>query len=141
RPRATGRRPVLLRQRAALLYRHPRRVHRRDPHPGAQAPARGGTGADQLLELMIRTALVLAIISMGLCGCGKRTDTPTLVIWLQDDQCIAFGGIGIISHGVYVVAKSDRNEILIGNGSKKAHWSGLSASDRQVVFVFKGKVF
>ena len=47
-PRAARHRRLLLRQRAAVLHRHPRRVHRVDPHAGVPSPARGREGAHQL---------------------------------------------------------------------------------------------
>ena len=47
-PRAAGDRHVLLRRRAALLHRHPRRVHRRDPHAGLPPAAGDREGAHQL---------------------------------------------------------------------------------------------
>ena len=50
RPRlgAFGDRRVLLRERSAVLHRHPRRIHRVDPHAGLSPPTGGREGAHQL---------------------------------------------------------------------------------------------
>ena len=48
RPGAARDRRLLLRERATVLHRHPRRVHRVDPHPGLSSPAGDREGAHQL---------------------------------------------------------------------------------------------
>ncbi len=54
--------------------------------------------------------------------------------------CFAKGGIGIIIKGIYVVLKSDKNELLLGS-EKKDKWVGQDASKREIVIYFRNKIW
>jgi len=56
---------------------------------------------------------------------------------ITKNECIAKGGVGIVSKDFYVVTKSEKNELILPNHER---WSGLERTIPQVVYVREGKV-
>jgi len=56
----------------------------------------------------------------------------------QKNQCLSKGGMGIVAKRFFVVLRSDRNELILPDGKS---WTGRAASERECVFVLRGKVF
>jgi hypothetical protein len=71
-------------------------------------------------------ALVLLAASMHTANAG-----------IADEQYLAKGGIGIASQNVYVVVKSEFNEIVLPSD----RWSGSSRSTPEVVYVQDSKAY
>lgn len=53
------------------------------------------------------------------------------------DRCLAKGGLGIINPSLYIIVKSDRNQLLNAGET----WTGRDASSREVVMYFDQRVF
>jgi len=60
------------------------------------------------------------------------------LISFSDNQCVAKGGIGIINRSLYIVSRSNKNELKLRDGKE---WTGHSAEAPEVVTVFKEEVF
>ncbi len=59
---------------------------------------------------------------------------------LEDEENAAFskGGVGIINPDVYIVVRSNNNELILGNNRK--HWIGLPSDRKQIVIVIGDQV-
>lgn len=54
------------------------------------------------------------------------------------NRCFSKGGLGIVNTSLYIAVKAAKNELRFG---EKETWSGLEASQSEVVIFFEGKVW
>jgi hypothetical protein len=88
------------------------------------------------LKLLI---CLFVISSLGVKLIASDQAEPQMKTQLEENQAYSKGHIGIITHGLYIVVSSDKNELILGD-NPHVHWFGLPSSDRQVVIIFKGQV-
>jgi hypothetical protein len=85
------------------------------------------------------TALAVPLFSSGGVSqtVGKQ-DAAKERTMFATNRCFSKGGLGIVNTSLYIVVKSAKNELLLG---EKKSWSGLDASNPEVVVFFDGKVW
>ena len=57
---------------------------------------------------------------------------------LETNVAMSLGGVGIINTHLYILTKSDKNELLLDDHKR---WTGHSLTKPQVVIFYQGKVY
>ena len=87
------------------------------------------------MRLAHLSVLLLMAASVQLCSqsTSDRVSNP-----VSANECLGKGGIGIISTSLYIDLRSDRNQLILTDGSK---WTGSDAALSETVIVFNGKAW
>jgi hypothetical protein len=90
----------------------------------------------------IISCIALAAICFVTRGAGQTASAPDSAgdqgIVFATNECFAKGGIGIVNKSLYIVVKSDKNELRPSAGKM---WTGQNASTPEVVIFFEGRIW
>jgi hypothetical protein len=82
---------------------------------------------------------VHAVVALSLMlAPGRQTPTVERPMF-RDNLYFPKGGLGIIRDDLYVVLRSDSNELRSGSGGRD-RWTGNASDDSQLVVFFRGKI-
>jgi hypothetical protein len=92
--------------------------------------------------------LCLAVLLAAACASAqepKKIEIPEEYTHFATRPCLPMygkGGVGIVNEHLYVLTKTPHNELILKSANwTESRWKGKSATQRQVVFVFEGKVW
>ena len=85
--------------------------------------------------------VVLAVILFCIEGVGQGVKKPSSVknrIMFAENEAFSKGGIGIVNTNLYIVVKSDKNELLLSGANK---WTGQAVPAQEVVIFYEDKIW
>ena len=91
--------------------------------------------------IFLRSYLFLIFAMHPIFAGGAMNDNnnkKTFEIPLYKAQFVSHGGMGIISDSIYIVVRSQKNELLMPNGQR---WIGSDHSSKQMVCVMGNVVY
>jgi len=90
----------------------------------------------------MRTILILAtlvcVASVAKAGPMKDTAVAAKKL-LEENVAMSKGGVGIVNTHLYILTKSTKNELLLGDDHKR--WTGLPQTKPQVVIYYQNQVY
>lgn len=93
----------------------------------------------KIISFSVLTAIVLCCSPMVASDVPKSrsiSDESTFAT----NECFAKGGLGIVNQKLYIVLRSNENELALGTGGRDK-WTGHNVTVPEVVIFFKSRIW
>ncbi len=87
-------------------------------------------------------SVLLALVSLLTNSIAQKTMKAPSTLPFSTSRCFSKGGLGIINPNLFVLVKTNENELYYGSGGRAPNdWKGKTASESELVVFYDNRVW